>query len=400
MWRSISTPSVTRVTLARFDNRLRRCASGWVKPLAALARENVLEISKEQNMKRNDHSTVTGAWRAKGMNRGLEIFVLVLVTLLLPKPANAARLGTDIIALFPKEVGEFAYADLKKARTLPWFPQLQEQMLPDRFKQFERFLASAGMDPNTQVEELAWGLIADTVSKNDGATSAGVPTGEQVVGVALGNFNPDSTEAYFKRQKLPTFKARNFTLYAFGGGSGASDLFFLFIDSSTVAFGHRSVLEKMVEVRFGAEEGLLRNDKFFPLINEANGIGIVWAVLNPAYTRLAMQQLAPEVEQFPEAAKLVARMQNMIINVNASSGIDGKFQAICGSPEDANTMAQLLQAGLLYKRYQAGKENPDLADMLDKARVTPAGDRVIINMTLTDDQMTSLIKHNTFALKM
>jgi len=322
-------------------------------------------------------------------------------TLLAPQPACASRLGNDVIALFPKEVGEFAYADLKKARTMKWFPQLQEQLLPDRFRQFEKFLASAGVDPNTQVEELAWGLVAETVaSKGEGTGSSAVPTGEQIVGVALGTYNPDSTEAYFKRQKLPTFKARNYTLYAFGTGAGPSDLFFLFIDSSTAAFGHRSVLEKMVEVRFGAEEGLLRNDQFFPLINEANGNGIVWAVLNPAYTRLAMQQLAPEVEQFPEAAKLVSHMQNMLINVNASSGIDGKFQAVCGSTEDANTMAQLLQAGLLYKRYQAGKDNPDFADMLDKARVVPSGDRVIINLALTDDQMASLIKHNTFALKM
>jgi hypothetical protein len=160
------------------------------------------------------------------------------------------------------------------------------------------------------------------------------------------------------------------------------------------------VLEKMVEVRFGAEEGLLTNDKLFPLINEANGSGIVWAVLNPAYTRLAMQQLAPEVEQFPEAAKLVSRMQNLIINVDASSGIDGKFQAVCGSTEDANTLGQLLQAGFLYKRYQAQKENPELADLLDQAKIVPAGDRVTLRMSLSDDQMTSLIRKNTFALKM
>src|SRR6266404_5260072 len=335
------------------------------------------------------------------------VLAFIGVTLLGPQTARANRLGADIIALFPKEVGEFAYADLKKARTMPWFPQLQEQMLPERFRQFEKFLATAGVDPNTQVEELAWGLVAevatsktDAQSKTGAAESTALPTGEQIVGVALGSYNPESTESYFKRQKLPTFKARNYTLYAFGTGSGPSDLFFLFIDSSTAAFGHRSVLEKMVEVRFGAEEGLLRNDRFFPLINEANGNGIVWAVLNPAYTRLAMQQLAPEVEQFPEAAKLVGRMQNMLINVNASSGVDGKFQAICGSAEDANTMAQLLQAGLLYKRYQAGKDNPDFADMLDKARIAPSGDRVINDTTPTDDQMSSLIKHNTFALKM
>src|ERR1700747_420618 len=104
--------------------------------------------------------------------------ILVAMALAMPKPARAGRLGTDVIALFPKEVGEFAYADLKKARGMKWFPQLQEQMLPDRFKQFEKFLASAGVDPNTQVEELAWGLVAEGgTGKAAGATSA-VPTGE------------------------------------------------------------------------------------------------------------------------------------------------------------------------------------------------------------------------------
>jgi hypothetical protein len=352
------------------------------------------------NLRMKSDSTVN-AGELNGIARVLAVAMVITLSFALPKPAQAGRLTADTIALFPKEIGEFAYADLKKARSLKWFPQLQEQMLPERFKQFERFLASAGVDPNSQVEELAWGLVPEGVtSKTETAGSAAVPTGEQIVGVALGSYNPGSTEAYFKQQKLPTFKSRGYTLYAFGTGAGPNDLFFLFIDSNTAAFGHRKLLEKMIEVRFGGEEGLLRNDKFYPLINDANGTGTVWAVLNPAYTRLAMQQLAPEIQQFPEAAKLVTRMQNMIISVDASSSLDGKFQAVCGSTEDANTLAQLLQAGFLYKRYQAQKDNPELAQLLDQARVSPAGDRVVLRMTLNDEQVTSLIRHNTFAFKM
>src|SRR5246127_258543 len=189
---------------------------------------------------------ISAAWRIGAA------CMLAALMLVMPKPAQAGRLGTDIIALFPKEVGEFAYADLKKARTLKWFPQLQEQMLPDRFRQFEKFLAAAGVDPNSQVDELAWGLVAEGMSaKTEGGGSTDVPTGEEVVGVALGNYNPGSTEGYFKQQKLPTFKARGYTLYAFGTGSGANDLFFFFIDSNTAAFGHRAVLATMIEVRFG-----------------------------------------------------------------------------------------------------------------------------------------------------
>jgi hypothetical protein len=340
-----------------------------------------------------------------GPKAGARLLLLAVamscMALFAPRPALGGQLSSDVIALFPKEVGEFAYADLKKARTLPWFPQLQQQMLPDRFRQFEKFLASAGVDPNTQVEELAWGLVAEGVTaKTAGVGNSAVPTGEQVVGVALGNYNPESTENYFKQQKLPSFKVRNYTLYAFGSGSGSNDLFFFFLDSSTAAFGQRSLLEKMIDVRFGGSDGLIRNDKFFPLVNEANGSGVVWAVLNPAYTRLAMQQLAPEINQFPDAAKLVQRMQNMIISIQASSGVDGKFQAVCSSVDDANSLGQLLQMGLMYKQYQSKQDDPDMAQLMSQASVTPAGDRIIVHMSLTDDQMASLIKKNTFAIKM
>lgn len=326
--------------------------------------------------------------------------MLMLLALALPKIANAGSLGADTIALFPKEVGEFAYADLKKARSLPWFPQLQEQMLPERFRQFEKFLASAGVDPNSQVEELAWGLVPEGLTPKDDKSGPGEPTGEQIVGIALGNYSPDSTEAYFKRQKLPTFKSHGYTLYAFGTGAGENDLFFFFLDSSKAAFGHRQLLEKMIDIRFGGDEGLLRNEKLYPLINEANGTGVVWAVLNPAYTRLAMHQLAPEVQQFPEAAKLVQHMEAMLITITASSGVEGKFQAVCATPDQANTLSQLMQAGLMYKRFESAKDNPDLAQLLDQANVTPSGERVVIRLSLSDSQMTALIRRNTFALKM
>ena len=329
------------------------------------------------------------------------VAVAAAATLCSAQISSAQRVGADTIGLFPKNIGEFAYANLKQARSQKWFPQLQEQMLPERFRQFEKFLASAGVDPNSQVEELAWGLIAEGVTaKTEGTGSNAVPTGEEIVGVALGSYNPGSTEAYFKAQKLPTFKSHGFTMYAFGSGAGANDLFFLFIDSNTAAFGHRDVLEKMLDVRYGGAEGLLRNEKMYSLISEANGSGVVWAVLNPAYTRLAMQQLAPQIQQFPEAAKMVTRMQNLILNIQASGGIDGKFQAVCGSVDDANTMAQLMQLAIAYQQYQAKQQNAELADLLGQAQVNPAGDRLIVRLALTDDQMAALIKKNTFAFKM
>src|SRR5208283_1812069 len=76
---------------------------------------------------------------AKVSIRFLAMVAALLLSSALAKPSRAGSLSADTIGLFPKNTGEFAYADLKKARTMPWYPALQEQMLPERFRQFENF---------------------------------------------------------------------------------------------------------------------------------------------------------------------------------------------------------------------------------------------------------------------
>ena len=271
-------------------------------------------------------------------------------------------------------------------------------MLPPKFREFETFLSTAGVDPNTQVTELAWALVPGKSTTDKGGVS--VPTSDQIVGIALGQFQPASAEAYFTSKKLPIVKIRTFSLFAFGGGSGPNDLFFFFIDSNTAAFGQRQQLEKLIAVRYGEAQGLYSNTDFSSLVDQANGSGTVWAVLNPAYTRLAMQQLVPETSQFPAAAQLTSKLKAMTISIKGGSGVDAKFEAVCGSTEDANTFAALLQAGLMYRKYQVGNTNPDLGQLLDSAQITPSGDRLDLKLSLTNDQMLSLIRRNTFAVTM
>ncbi len=322
-------------------------------------------------------------------------FVAILTVL--SGTARAGSLGSDILTMFPKDSGELAYANLKEARQFPWFDQLKEQMLPPKFREFETFLSSAGIDPNTQVTELAWALV---LGKSTADSGGSVPSTDQIVGVALGQFDPASAEAYFTSKKLPIVKVRTFSLFAFGGGSGPTDLFFFFIDSNTAAFGQRQELEKMIGVRYGEGQGLYANTDFSALVDQANGTGTVWAVLNPAYARLAMQQLVPETSQFPAAAQLTSKLKAMTISIKGTSGVDVNFEAVCGSADDANTFAALLQAGLMYRKYQVGTTNPELGALLDGASVTPAGDRLDVKLSLTNDQMQSLIRRNTFAVTM
>jgi hypothetical protein len=303
--------------------------------------------------------------------------------------ALAGTLSTDVIGMFPKEVGEFAYADMKAARSRPWFSQLRDQLLPGNFRQFEQFLTSAGIDPNTQVDEMAWAIIP---SSKDG--------GEQILGVALGGFSPAATEEKLKAQKVPAVEVHGYHLYAFGSGAGSSDILFFFLDSNTAAFGNRSALEKLIDVHFGGSESLLRNEQMFPLIKEANGKGTIWAALDEHYTHLAMQQLLPQASQFPQASAIIDRLKAMEIYVQADRGVDAHFQAVCNSVDDANVLAAAAQAGVMYRRYQEAQSHPEVAKALDSVSIAPAGDRLRVEIPITEDQLNGLIKSHSFVLQM
>src|SRR3984893_6119767 len=190
---------------------------------------------------------------------------------------------------------------------------------------------------------------------------------------------------------------QGFLRYAFGSGGGAGDILFFFLDSNTAAFGNRASLEKMIDVRMGNAESLLTNDKIFPLISEANGTGLIWAVLDKTSTTMAMHQLLPQASQFPQAATIIGRIRAMTISVNADSGLDVQFQAVCESVDDANTLGAAMQAGVMYRRYQESQSNPDFAKALDHVRITPTGDRLKIDAPVSQDELMSLIRTKALA---
>jgi len=326
--------------------------------------------------------------------------------------ARAGSLSSSILGMFPKNVGEIGYADLKTARQASWFAQFEGQALPTRFSHFERYLASTGMDLNKQVEEVAWAAAAPSspspqdANAGGNANSGGPPTkpqkftGEEVVGVALGSFQPDVIDSFFKQQKLPTVSARGYTLYAFGSGASPGDLFFFFLDSNTLAFGHREPLEALIGVRFGDEDSFLQNDTLNNLVSEVNGQGTMWVAMDKNYAQMSISRLLPDLAQFPGAQPLLARITGMTLAVQTDPGVDAQVTPHCASPEDAITLAQLLQAGLLYKRYQVNQYNEDMAKALDATTVSADGDHLKIRAQFSTELLTSLLRSNAFSFQM
>jgi len=111
------------------------------------------------------------------------LVVLAEAIALVPAKSSADYISTGIIAMFPKEMAEFVYTDLKSARQYPWFTEFREQVVPPHFQEFEQLLSFAGIDAQRGVDELAWGELR---------TSA--KAGHAVIGIGIGSFDPTSSE--------------------------------------------------------------------------------------------------------------------------------------------------------------------------------------------------------------
>jgi hypothetical protein len=321
----------------------------------------------------------------------LFVAVVVLASVAWSSIACAGALPTEVIGIFPPDVAEFAIADLQQARSLAWFPQLQRKVLPDQLRQFELFLASPGMDRDSRIEQLAWAIVPGSSASQppQGATGS-----QETVIVALGQFSPESTAAYFKARKRTVVSVRDHFLYPLNGGSGDGGTLVWLVDSTVAVLGERKELERVIGINDNEEPNLLSNRSLAALISQANPHSVIWGVLNSSRANLEMQAILPGLAGFSQAQQLFSKVQAFTLEIDADHGTQSTFQAICASPDDANMFAALLQAALLYQPSRADQPNQDMTALLSHAKVATSTDRLDVTLALTNDQVVDLLQRN------
>ncbi len=329
--------------------------------------------------------------RLRKANSGLApILLLVLVG---TPCLHAESLDSTILGMFPKDVGEIGYADLSQARRFPWFPQFESQLVPVSLFGFEQFLEATQVRSSPSIDAVAWGRVSAVSgfsAREDG----------QFVVVAIGEFDDGAIQSFLDARKVPALQVEDYKIYASAIGEGSTEIFFALVDGQTIAFGPLEPLKRILRIRGGEEESLVENEKMMTLIDQANGDGVFWGVLTSGQAGRAINQLVPEAASFPQSRDLIAKMHEVLITVSVSSNIEIDFQFASASSNDANLLSQLLEVGVLYRRYESGKSNPELTNILDGLRISANGDRLELSLYLTDEQVVNLIEHNTFTPSM
>jgi len=308
---------------------------------------------------------------------------------------RADSLDKKVIALFPSHVSEFGYANLAEAREQPWFGQFQQQALPSTVIAFEQFVASVGIQPNSQVEEVAWALTSNATRSPsaEGTERAGGET----VGVLLGEFDIDAARSTLEARKVATVDLDSYTLYRCGIGPECGNIFFVMLDSNTMAFGQLGALTQLIQVKSGSQESLLANEAMARQIEQVNGDGTFWDVFDAGGAIRIMQKAAPGAWKFTQSREVFRNVKWLAIRAESSNATEVHLEITCASPSDSLFLSQILQAGLLLRKYEAAGNEPILQETLDGVSVAAQQNQVDVLIQLSNEQLIGLVEEGAFS---
>jgi hypothetical protein len=321
------------------------------------------------------------------MNLGRSIVrmtaTILAAVILTPYFTNGSGVDASVVEMFPKEVAELSYLDLKAARQQPWFTVAEQNLLPMRFRKLEFLLSNAGLNVETQVDTLAWGTVPATKTSGAG-----------FLGLATGHFSPGTVENYFSQHNLPIDDEQGEHLLNIGGNT--SDLFLVFLDPETAAFGQRAAVEQLLAVHFQGNESLTHNFVLNSLVKDTRQDSLTWSVWNKDYARAALQQLLPPEAQIPQTTLMLDNIQSLEFDVTDRDVLSARSEIVCSSPTEAFMLAALLQAAVAYRRHEAAQSGSQPSNIFDGIRINAYSTRVEIEIPIGPDQLDSAIRSGDF----
>jgi hypothetical protein len=300
----------------------------------------------------------------------------LVVGLLFVGIANAMPLSSSARAVIPADLQQLISVDYRALKDSATAMQLKQQLMPDNIKEFEAALRGVGIDPDKDVDTLAFAAFR---------TAKG---GTKSVGVAAGPFAMKTVVKKMTLRKIKPTKYRTSSIYPMDGGMVMS-----FLDDSTLLFGEISAVKLALDTRDGQILSMDTNSTMADMMSDVDS-GPVWSILDQQGTQNVMRSALGEAAKVADYDTIKKRLLGSRYTMSFNSGVNFDLTVVTSDSVSAATLSSLVKAGLLYKKMSAsGAEKI----AMDNTSVESEGSNVQFHFKSNDQQFQSLMHSELFA---
>jgi hypothetical protein len=300
---------------------------------------------------------------------------LGLATLFLTTACLAASLGSSARTIIPSDVQQIISVDYRTLQSSSTAVALKDRVLPDNLKQFETALRGVGLNPDSDIDQLAFVSFRD----KGGAV--------RVFGIAEGQFETKKIMQGFTKRKVKPTKYRLNDLYPSGG------MQMTFLDPSTMIFGELTALKDALDTRDGESPSLNSNSQIGDMMGGVER-GTVWSVLDAVGTQNMMRSALGDAAKLGDYEVVKKRLLGSRYTMDFSGGVNFNLDVFTSDSFTAGSLSALVKAGMLYKKMGAtGVEKI----ALDSMSVDSDASRLHMLFKTDDSKFQSLLHSELFA---
>ncbi|HUD64968.1 MAG TPA: hypothetical protein VMQ17_10335 [Candidatus Sulfotelmatobacter sp.] len=306
----------------------------------------------------------------------MRLFKICLASALLVSMAYAMPLNSSARTCIPADLLQLISVDYRTLKDSPTAMALKQQLMPDNIKQFEAALKNIGIDPDKDVDTLAF------------ASFHSGKQGVKGIGVASGPFN---MKAVLKKMKLEKFTPKKYgtaNVYPMDGG-----FIMTFLDDSTLLFGDSTALHAALDTRDGKILSLDTNGDMADMMTNVDSAP-VWSILDQQGTQNMMRSALGDASRIADYDTLKKRLLGSRYTMSFTSGVNFDLSVLTSDSVTAATLSSLVKAGILYKKMSA---TPAEKVAVDNTTVDSDSSNLQLHFKASDQQFQSLMHSDLFA---
>jgi len=306
----------------------------------------------------------------------MKLFKICVASFLLVSMAYAMPLNSSARSCIPAELMQLISVDYRALKDSPTALALKKQLMPDNIKQFEAALKGIGIDPDKDVDTLAF------------ASFRSGKQGVKNIGAASGSFD---MKVVLKKMKLQKFVPRKYgtsDVYPMDGG-----FVMTFLDNSTLLFGELTALHAALDTRDGKTLSLDTNGDMADMMPDVDSAP-VWSILDQQGTQNMMRSALGDASRIADYETLKKRLLGSRYTMNFSSGVNFDLTVLTSDSVTASTLSSLVKAGILYKKMNATAAEKVA---VDNTTVDSDSSNLQLHFKSTDQQFESLMHSDLFA---